>query len=394
MSDNTQLNTMTGGDTYASDDIGGIKFPRVKMIHGADGVNAGDVSAANPFPVSLPTGSVPVSLASGALLFAPSGLSVTTPSGFTLNSPSGFASILYGSGAPLSSNNLLQVGVPSGLDARITAPSGIGLLLPSGIALQGGTGAPITIANPMPIRIATGADVGIVASGIEILPGAGLASAALRVAIATDQVAIPHTQASGARFTVEQPSGTNFQVAPASGTTFQVVNPTGWAPQVAVAVGPNPEGSKPTGSPQSFGLVAQGATGVPSGAMVRPMADTFGKQIVMPGAPLSERVQGMAGLQGTGSRTVIAAPGSGISIVVTALQAVNSSPTYSSRVVIHDGSATLHGGFAPANGGGFSPNGGMFPLFVASPNTAIQGVCLASGADVDLVVSGYKVKNP
>jgi len=54
MADNTTLNSASGGDTIASDDIGGVKFQRVKLIHGADGVNAGDVSNANPLPVSNP----------------------------------------------------------------------------------------------------------------------------------------------------------------------------------------------------------------------------------------------------------------------------------------------------------------------------------------------------
>ena len=51
MVDDTLLNLGSGGDLIASDDIAGVKFQRVKLIHGADGVNAGDVSAANPYPV-------------------------------------------------------------------------------------------------------------------------------------------------------------------------------------------------------------------------------------------------------------------------------------------------------------------------------------------------------
>ena len=51
MVDNTTLNLGTGGDTIALDDIGGVKFQRVKLIHGADGVNAGDVAVANGLPV-------------------------------------------------------------------------------------------------------------------------------------------------------------------------------------------------------------------------------------------------------------------------------------------------------------------------------------------------------
>lgn len=51
MADNTLLNAGTGGDTIASDDIAGVKYQRNKLVHGADGVNAGDVSTANPFPI-------------------------------------------------------------------------------------------------------------------------------------------------------------------------------------------------------------------------------------------------------------------------------------------------------------------------------------------------------
>ena len=51
MADDTLLNLGSGGDLIASDDIAGVKFQRVKLIHGADGVNAGDVGSANPYPV-------------------------------------------------------------------------------------------------------------------------------------------------------------------------------------------------------------------------------------------------------------------------------------------------------------------------------------------------------
>lgn len=49
--DNTEMNSMSGGDTYASNDIGGVKFSRIKLIHGAAGTNDGDVSKANPYPI-------------------------------------------------------------------------------------------------------------------------------------------------------------------------------------------------------------------------------------------------------------------------------------------------------------------------------------------------------
>jgi hypothetical protein len=54
MADNTTLDGPgSGGDTIATDDIGGVKFQRVKLVEGADGTNDGDISSANPLPVEL-----------------------------------------------------------------------------------------------------------------------------------------------------------------------------------------------------------------------------------------------------------------------------------------------------------------------------------------------------
>ena len=52
MADNTTLNTGTGGDVIATDDIAGVKYQRVKITLGADGVNGGDISSSNAMPVS------------------------------------------------------------------------------------------------------------------------------------------------------------------------------------------------------------------------------------------------------------------------------------------------------------------------------------------------------
>lgn len=59
MADNTVLNTGSGGDTIASDDIGGVKHQRVKIEYGVDGA-AVDVSDTNPLPIDDAGGSLTV----------------------------------------------------------------------------------------------------------------------------------------------------------------------------------------------------------------------------------------------------------------------------------------------------------------------------------------------
>jgi hypothetical protein len=51
MADNFVANPGSGGDTFASDDIGGVQHPRTKVGFGVDGVY-NDVSDANPLPVA------------------------------------------------------------------------------------------------------------------------------------------------------------------------------------------------------------------------------------------------------------------------------------------------------------------------------------------------------
>lgn len=58
MADNTRVlnpestENVVAGDEIATDDIGGVKHQRIKLIHGNDGVNDGDVSTSNPLPTT------------------------------------------------------------------------------------------------------------------------------------------------------------------------------------------------------------------------------------------------------------------------------------------------------------------------------------------------------
>ncbi len=58
MADNFTANPGAGGDTFAADDVGGVKYPYSKIDIGADGVSS-PVSAANPMPITA-TAALPV----------------------------------------------------------------------------------------------------------------------------------------------------------------------------------------------------------------------------------------------------------------------------------------------------------------------------------------------
>ena len=51
MADNATVSTTGGNETIAADEVSSVKYQRIKLIHGIDGVNDGDVSRTNPFPV-------------------------------------------------------------------------------------------------------------------------------------------------------------------------------------------------------------------------------------------------------------------------------------------------------------------------------------------------------
>lgn len=67
MSDNTTLNSGSGGDTISTDDLGGgVKVQRVKVQYGADG-SATDVASGTPLPVTIAGSTATVTVdASGA----------------------------------------------------------------------------------------------------------------------------------------------------------------------------------------------------------------------------------------------------------------------------------------------------------------------------------------
>lgn len=109
MADNVDITPGTG-KTIAADDITSVLYQRVKLIHGADGVNDGDVSATNPLPTRPPkdTGRTHVTYYATA---AAAG-STTTETAITLTKSSGTSATSTGvSHTPASGKRFRITGV-------------------------------------------------------------------------------------------------------------------------------------------------------------------------------------------------------------------------------------------------------------------------------------------
>lgn len=133
-------------------------------------------------------------------------------------------------------------------------------------------------------------------------------------------------------------------------------------------------------------------TAVASGDAVRLIADTLGKQVVLPGATHERLTSGRATYTDTTAADVIPAAGAGVRIVVTNVLVTNAHATVGTKVELRDGTTVKVLNFAAAAGGGWSM-GGETPIFISTANTAVTARCVTTGVDVDVFVSGYTIGN-
>ena len=156
MADNTELNLGSGGDVIATDDIGpGVKYQRVKLTLGADGVNDGDVASGNPLPISDNGGSLTVD---GTVTIQDGGGSITIDAS-ALPLPTGAASeatLAAIQGAQLPDGHNVTVDNAS---IAITAAS---LPLPTGAATEA------TLASILSGQLADGHNVTVDNANIPI----------------------------------------------------------------------------------------------------------------------------------------------------------------------------------------------------------------------------------
>lgn len=138
---NTVLNPGAGGDTIATDDIGGIKYQRIKVNFGADGT-ASNVSVANPLPVAR----APAANAWGqalALTAGETGTIASIPAAATGYQITGF--IAHGTGDGYWSVQVDSITVLSGR-TRAAMPC-LTIMLPNGIAVTPGSMVALKITN-------------------------------------------------------------------------------------------------------------------------------------------------------------------------------------------------------------------------------------------------------
>lgn len=117
MADNTTLNTGTGGDVIATDDIAGVKHQRVKIEHGADG-SATDVSSASPLPVTL------ANTGANSTAVKVDGSAVTQPVSGTFyqaTQPVSAASLPLPSGAATSAKQDTEISSLASIDGKLPA---------------------------------------------------------------------------------------------------------------------------------------------------------------------------------------------------------------------------------------------------------------------------------
>lgn len=332
MADNVAI-TAGSGTSIASDDIGGVQFQRIKLIHGADGTNDGDVSSANPLPVEVISGG------------------------------DGSVQGVDAHDAAVTADPVLMGGYASAA-------------APTNVSADGDATRIWLLRN--------GAQcVNLTAAGTLVAAGGGTEATALRVTIATDSTGVLSVDDNGGSLTVDVgtalPAGTN-NIGDVDVLTLPGVAGTA-AHDAAVS-----------GNPLLNGFEARTADGtaVASGDVVRAMATILGKLITMPFALPANQIQGNLNRTGNTAGDVIAAQAAGVRIAVMSITVINKHATVSTVVTIRDGTTAKIGPLqAAAVNGGWTKTGGGYPLFISTAATAVTAICGTTGADVDISITGY-----
>lgn len=211
MADNFVTNAGSGGDTFAADEITGVKHQRVKVQHGADG-SATDVSAASPLPVTDAAGATETTLAAlntkvtavdtGAVVVSSSAL--PTGAATAANQLPDGHNVTVDNGAGVAAVNIQDGGNSITVDGPLTDTqlrasavpvSAASLPLPSGAA---------TAANQLPDGHNVTIDNGAGASAVNIQDGGNSITVDGTVAVSGTVTVGSHAVTNAGTFAVQE----------------------------------------------------------------------------------------------------------------------------------------------------------------------------------------------
>jgi len=417
MADNTTLNTGTGGDVIATDDIAGVKYQRIKIVQGADGVNDGDVSSTNPLPID---GSVTVS---GTVAVTDNSGSLTVDGTVTANQPASTAyRVIISDGTsdvPLdaahsdgeaNTENHIDVG------AKLLVYNGSTWDRQRGDATDGilvnlGTNNDVTVTGTVTANAGSGtfAVSGTVTANAgtgTFVVGDGGSSLTVDGTVAATQSG---TWILGANSGIDIGDVTINNASGASAVNIQdggnsiTVDGT-----VTVTDGLNIEGdvahdTVDSGNPVKIGFQAENAVpaAVATGDRVNGIADTYGRQLV---AHIDPGMQVWKAANPTTQQTGadIWTPSAGKKIVITYL-AVSSYATTGARVIIWLGASADTTYTAGTDqlvwAGSFVPSANAKPGAIVSVPNGIFAVTADhrlkvttdAGISLDITVYGYEI---
>jgi hypothetical protein len=349
VADNTTLNTGSGGDTLATDDIGGVKYPRSKIVIGADGTNDGDVSSANPLPVSL--ASVPSHAVTNAGTFAVQASQTGTWTVQPGNTANTTAWLVTGTGGtfPITDNA-----------GSITVDAPVGT--PAFVRLSDGTSAITTL----PVSLAS-------------VPSHAVTNAGTFAV----QAAQSGTWNVGTVTTVSTVTAVTTVTTLTTCGTVTTLTGSGVAHDAADSGNPHKVGAKAIAS-------LSGATLVAAADRTDLYAGVDGVLITRPHSNLEDLVSGTADITDGSSTSVIAAAGAGVKVYVSDIIISNSSAS-AVTVTIRDGAAGSVKATIMVPAGAPVHKTLQCPI-AFSANTAVCADPSAAASTVSVTLAGFKSK--
>lgn len=383
MADNTTLNSGTGGDTIATDDVNGVKYQRIKVTVGGDGTTLGDVSAANPFPV-----------VNSAAVTVTGSVGVSGP--VTVQGSVGIA-------GPVTVQGSVGIAGPVTVQGTVAATQSGSWGIAGPVTVQGSVGiaGPVTVTGAVAIANLLGSTV---VSGATVVGAIGIAKRVDTQATVTSAVstATPlHVNEFGSLWVVAEAGDsqrtngggvTGVQVFIGDGTTVGTVSLAAGTNTNEV-VGDAAHGAAVAGNPVLIGVEGRSTdqTAVDSGDVSRLLATLLGKPVNQPyaiPAQYTSFANVTAGLGTTTASTAWASAGAGTRWYVTSAQIVNQGAV-TTRVLIQDGAGALYYNISAASNGGGVAAAFPVPLRIAA-NQTVEIKLDTTGTTVFTNLQGYK----